>query len=183
MILCTLAHFLMHIWRRLLRQFCCCIFGAFSTPARKAEHSLYVCSVSVRLFSPPASPIGRASSARPGANMCDAHSALTQGNVLQRRGVCCTHLGGRRLEMSPGTHGRRWGATTCLPPHDMHTTTAYTRQDATHTRTCRPRDGAARIASAILLTHLFCLRRLRLFMFNTSVITLPLRICFEHDYG
>ena len=94
------------------------------------------------------------------------------------REVCCDDRGlvhapggvttGRLL---PGTHGRRWGATTCLPPHDTHTTTAYTRQDATRTHTCRPRDGAARMASVILSTHFFCLRRLRLFMFNTSVIT------------
>ena len=119
----------MHIWRKLLRQFGCCIFGAFSTPARKAEHSVYVCSVSVRLFSPPASPIGRASSARPGANMCDAHSALTQGNVLQRRGVCCTHLGGGDWRCHRGHMGAD-GARRRVSPH-----TIYTRQRPTHART------------------------------------------------
>ena len=121
MILCTPAHFLMHIWRKLLRQFGCCIFGAFSTPARKAEHSVYVCSVSVRLFSPPASAIGRASSARPGANICDACSAFTQGNALQRQGVCCAHMGGDNWEI---VAGNTWGADAArrrVSPHTIYT--------------------------------------------------------------
>ena len=67
--------------------------------------------------------------------------------------------------------GRRCGATTVFLPTRCTHDTAYTRQDATRTHTCRPHDGAARVASAILSTHLFCLRRLRLFMFDISVIT------------
>ena len=142
-----------------------------------------MCSGFLVGFAPPSSAIGRAHSRDRGSTFVTcfprSHGEMLSGtsgaplwrNVPPHR-VYHTHTRGH----VDGTLGAPIRLDDNDPPH-----TGYTRHGLhtprRHSHTHRPHVGAARIASAILSTHLFCLRRLRLFMFNTSVITLTTAHC------